>query len=418
MCRKDDAMLQSLAQLISYPSVATTNDSSYPFGKGVYDALQYSLDLCQSLGFRIKNCNDLLGYAEAGQGDRLIGVLVHLDVVPAGSGWDTDPFSAYIVKERIYGRGAMDDKGPAIAAIYAVKDLLEKGALKDKRIRIIFGCSEESGQWSDIEYYKQNEEIPECGFTPDAEFPLIYAEKGIANVMFSMEIKSSGIKEILAGEASNMVPAECRVVLADGEVIETEGKSAHGSTPEEGINAINLAMKDVKELTAECPFADFYLSLFSDHNGKSINCHLADTASGEITFNPGKVFVKKSKIILVVDIRYPVTFTCEEVMRRIAEASKRWGVQLELLTNEAPMYVEKDDPLCISLLSAYQEVTGDMSEPIAMGGGTYAKAMNHILAFGPVFPGRECTEHQANEYILIDDLYKARKIYALALSRL
>ncbi len=418
MDRKDD-MLETLAKLVAWPSVSCIDDSPYPFGENVYRTLCSALEVCESLGMETKKCGNYLGYAQAGQGKRLIGVLVHLDVVPAGEGWETDPFRAEIRGDRIYGRGVMDDKGPAAAVIYAVKDLMDQGMLKDKRVRIIFGCSEETGEWEDIDYYKQTEELPECGFTPDGDFPLIFAEKGIANVVFSMALSESGIEEAEGGDAINVVPGHCRLKASapDGNdvTVETEGRPAHASTPEEGTNAIGLAMERLKGV----PFAEFYMACFGNTwDGSLMNCALRDEVSGPITVNPGVIRVEDGNIRLYVDIRYPVTFTSSEVMDRIEKAVLPWNVEAKLVYDERPMFVEKESALCRTLLSAYREVTGDMTEPQAMGGGTYAKAMENILAFGPVFPGRECREHQNNEYILIEDLYRARQIYALALSRL
>ena len=174
---KEDNMLQDLKGLVSIESVSGQPEGELPFGEGPHLALEYCLDLCSKLGFRTGRCENYMGYAEIGEGDKLMGILVHLDVVPAGPGWTVEPFDATIKGDRIYGRGVIDDKGPAIAAIYAMKELADSGKPLGKRVRIIFGCSEETGEWKDMEYYKAHEELPDFGFTPDADFPLIYAEK-------------------------------------------------------------------------------------------------------------------------------------------------------------------------------------------------------------------------------------------------
>ena len=188
-------MIDALRKLIAIPSITdATAEEGKPFGKNVNDALVYMLNFCQDLGFRTKNCGNYLGFAEIGQGEELMGILCHLDVVPTGEGWQHDPFGGEVVDGRIYGRGAMDDKGPAMAAVYAMKDILDSGRKLNKRVRIIFGCQEETGDWVDMEYYKEHEEIPSFGFTPDADFPAIYGEKGILMVRLSMEASKSGFE--------------------------------------------------------------------------------------------------------------------------------------------------------------------------------------------------------------------------------
>lgn len=414
---KEDNMLFNLKELVSIKSISGPSEGDYPFGKGPFDALQYCLTLCREFGFKTKQCENYMGYAEIGQGDEIMGILVHLDVVPAGNGWSYNPFDVTITEGKVYGRGVSDDKGPAIAVIYAMRDILKSKKPLNKRIRLIFGCTEESGEWLDMEYYKRNEELPDFGFTPDADFPLIYAEKGILILQMRMKKEESDIKYVEAGEVPNMVASRCEVTVVDQDGNEISliknGKSAHGSMPWLGNNAIGLAMKEIRG-----KFADFYNENFGQTwDGSLLDCKVKDEQSGEITINPGMIRSDDKWVRLILDIRYPVTYTKEDIVNRISVKVSPYGVETDILGGENPIYMNKNSEFIQNLLTAYRDVTGDHTEPMTMGGGTYAKAMDHIVAFGPVFPGRECTEHQADEYIFIEDLYKAREIYRIAIER-
>lgn len=411
-------MIESLKQLVSIPSVTGAEpEEGAPYGSNVKAALDKALEICGGLGFRTKKVGNCLGYAEIGEGEELMGIMAHLDVVPAGSGWTHQPFGCEIIDGRIYGRGVVDDKGPAVAAMYAMKDILDSGKPLKRRIRIIFGCQEEEGDWDDIEYYKAHEEIPTFGFTPDADFPAVYGEKGILQVSVSMDAALSGFSEITGGEAANMVADYAKAVLTDGSVLEEHGKSAHGSMPEEGENAITELME--KAALADCPFARFYMDKIGRClDGSRFGVGLSDEASGSLTFNVGKIFMADGKVTMEIDIRYPVTFEPEDVLSPMRKAAEAWGLTVEQEMWLKPVYMDKNGPVITKLMEAYHEVTGDNTPASVMGGGTYARAMDNIVAFGPVFPGRECTEHKPDENILISDLEKAREIYRLAMEKL
>ncbi len=411
-------MIDALKKLIAIPSITgAAAEEGMPFGKDVHDALIYMLDFCKSLGFRTKNCGDYLGWAEIGQGEELMGILCHLDVVPTGDGWRHDPFGGEIVDGRIYGRGVMDDKGPAMAAVFAMKDILDSDRKLNKRIRIIFGCQEETGDWVDMEYYKDHEEIPSFGFTPDADFPAIYGEKGILMARLSTEAAGSGFAEISGGEAPNMVADWAKAVLADGTILAETGRAAHGSTPEEGENAITKLME--KAAGFDCPFARFYMEKIGwCLDGSHIGIGLSDEASGGLTFNVGRIGIEGGMLFLEADIRYPVTYSVEEVLDCMEKALSSHDVALNVITSMDPVYMDRDGEVITKLMEAYREVTGDKTQPQVMGGGTYARAMKNIVAFGPVFPGRACTEHKKDEWIYVEDLEKAREIYRQAIEKL
>lgn len=403
-------MIESLQELIAIPSVTGTPE--------VFEALEQALDCCRSLGFRVKNVDGKLGYGEIGEGEDLMGILCHLDVVPAGEGWSYEPFAGTVTENgRIYGRGAVDDKGPAMAAVYAMKDVLDSGKKLNKRVRVIFGIMEEGGEWEDMDYYKAHEEIPSFGFTPDADFPAIYGEKGILQADLIMNAGEAGFAEIAGGDAPNMVAAWARGKLPDGTSFDEKGISAHGSTPEEGENAITRLME--KAAARGCRFAQVYMEKIGwCLDGSKFGIGISDEASGGLTFNAGRIVMEEDKVRLSVDIRYPVTFAEEDVVELLRREAAETGLSVEVVSALKPVYMDQTGPVISKLMEAYRQVTGDDTPAQLMGGGTYARAMDNVVAFGPVFPGRELTEHKADEWIRVEDLEKAREIYRLAIEKL
>lgn len=409
-------MIDELKKLLSIQSIAAHGQDGFPYGPGPAKALDYVLGLCESMGFRTVNADGKYGYAEIGEGNEIIGILCHLDVVPAGEGWTYPPFKGTEADGRIYGRGAMDDKGPAVANIFAMKDLAESGIPLNKRIRIIFGQSEENGDWFDLDAYKEKEELPNCGYTPDGDFPAIYAEKGILLLSLSMGLNESGFSELAAGSVPNMVPEKCRAMLASGKVCETYGKSAHGSAPWEGENALTKMMEQTAE---EASLASIYMDLIGyDVYGEKLGCAFEDEASGKLSVNTGLVKIENERISLYLDIRYPVTMEKEKLIESIRRKAEPYGLEVKQAHHMQPVYMEKQGAVMDCLLSAYRKVTGDLSEPIVIGGGTYARAMENIIAFGPTISGHENREHKSDEYIMIEDLKLLRKVYRNALEEL
>lgn len=409
-------------------------EQNAPYGKNIKSALEYALELCHSLGFKTKNIGGYVGYAEVGEGQEMVGILGHLDVVPAGENWSYPPFKGTIVDDKLYGRGVLDDKGPMVACIYAVKALMSLEYKFNKRIRLIFGTDEEC-DWEDMPHYVESEELPTMGFTPDADFPATYGEKGILQFDIIVELGDQATDfTISGGECYNSVPDECQatIQLIDGTHLDMlkKGKAAHGSTPEMGENAIALLMEEINNLKSEgkiendsplARFVEFYMDKVGlDYYGETAGCKLHDEESGDLTFNVGMIHVEGNKVIISIDIRYPVTFDYAKILENLTEHLKipLLNVTIANPIELPPIYSDKEGALITNLMSVYKEITGDEREPMTMGGATYARTMENIVAFGPLFPGREDTVHQKDEYIFLEDLRSITEIYAKAIKKL
>ena len=426
-----DTAKKYLKDLLKIKSVETESLPGAPFGEGVKKCLDYALSILKQEGFTVKNGDGFYGYGEIGEGE-LFGILCHLDVVPEGKGWTYPPFGAVEADNKIYARGALDDKSPFIAVLLAIKTLVQNGYKPDKRIRIILGCDEESG-WKCMDKYRENEEMPVCGFSPDGDFPVINCEKGIVYHSISYP-KPDFLNYIKSGERANMVPdyAEARIILTEeikdklknideSVSIETDGKSAtitavgkaaHGSHPEEGENAL-LKLLKVLAIVSE-PFKEIY-NAFSDNNGNGVGLNMQDEESGKLTLNLGTAKSDEDNVIFELDVRHPISVKKE----KITEILKcNLGGHIEETFYHLPLYVDKNHPLVSELLSAYNKVMKTDAKPISIGGGTYARVLPLGVAFGPCFPNSKAGIHCADEYVDLDEFDDSVKIYYEALKKL
>lgn len=427
--------LNNLDRVVSIPSYYQEDSTKYPFGENIQKVLEEMIDICKELGFRTYiDSEGYYGYAEIGSGEKLVGVLGHLDVVPPGdlSKWENEPFKPVIKDGKYYGRGTQDDKGPTLAAIYALKTLLDCGFKLKYRVRFIFGTDEEN-LWRDMPKYVEKEEIPTVGFTPDSKFPLIYSEKGLLQCKLIAKNESGLVFK--GGDAFNSVPSniivpkneELMKVLLElnyefkdkDEVIEIVGKSVHAQVAETGINAINRYMHALTKLGKETKSGKFITeNLIGYDFAEPIFELVKDEHSGELKFNVGKIEFTEENEILMIDMRIPVTYDKEKIVETLSRKAKEYGFEYIQHDYLKSIYVPLDSELITTLMSAYQEITGDMeSQPVASGGATYARAMNNCVAFGCVLPGSPKTEHQPNEYIILDDIKKAMKIYMKAFEK-
>ena len=433
-----DEIVNSTVEILKFDSSMKGAEENCPFGKETADCLAYFLDLARSMGFETRNYDNYVGEVVFGEG-KPFAILAHLDVVPAGGGWDYPPFAGVINDDlskggvagrKIWGRGAMDDKTPAIVCLYALKALKDAGVKPRRTFKLIVGCNEEAG-WQCIDYYNAHAEMPEEGFTPDATFPVIYAEKGILHFKADFPINNAPMSALNAGERVNMVCAEARAILTrkagnklvgyenDVEgtrfsydnttnILRVDGKSAHGSTPEEGANALQALLRFLGSINEDCQKA--YDCLFDDVTGLKT---LQDE-TGALTMSPDLAEYKNGVLTITTDIRFPATMTKEDVLAKI----DAFGVNYEVVSYQAPLYNGPNGSLISTLTKVYEKVTGDKATPIAIGGGTYARALKCGCAFGPELLHEEATIHQANEYVTFDRIELMADVYYEALKTL
>ena len=276
--------------------------------------------------------------------------------------------------------------------------------------------------WGDMDWYRAHEELPVFGFTPDADFPALCGEKGILKYKLTLPLSQTGLLSIDGGDAGNMVPAWCSAVIPGNDgptAIHTKGVSAHASTPEKGENAISNMMELLTSRGISGPLVEFYnRHIGHDYTGGKMGCGFSDHESGHLTLNAGLIRTEGKNVILHLDIRSPVTIPAEEVETSLRTACASYGFSMERTEYMAPIYMDKNGKVIQAMMDIYRDVTGDNTQPKVIGGGTYARAMDGIVAFGPMQPGRECTEHEKDEYILLEDLFQAQEIYRLTIEKL
>jgi succinyl-diaminopimelate desuccinylase len=390
---------------------------------------------------------------------RTLGIPVHLDVVPVGDAWVHEPFGADIADGRIYGRGTSDDKGATAAVYMAMKALRDSGFIPAKTIRLIIGLDEETG-WTGMDNYLEAAGPPDFGFTPDGDFPVVNGEMGVLNFELAKKLEKTNdsgvsVRSIEGGNAPNMVPDRARAIITDdagkgydhikeklaayrtetgyrltgkgiGKSFEivAYGTSAHGSTPDKGLNAISIMMAffGSLELANESirEFIDFYNKRIGfDFHGAALGAGLEDAPSGKLILNIGQVQVDKDAAILTVNVRYPVTMTSDDFYDALMPTVHQYDLGVVKGFDKAPIWFEPDDPFVVTLMDVYKEQTGDeTAQPIVMGGATYARSIPRAVAYGPKFPDGPHVMHQADEYISISDLMQITHIYAEAIRRL
>ncbi|GMA52502.1 dipeptidase PepV [Alicyclobacillus contaminans] len=445
-----EEMVSTLQDLLRIPSVKGPAVPNGPFGHATAEALQYMLDLGSRHGLRVKNVDGYAGHIEYGEGDEYVGVLSHLDVVPEGTGWTYPPFGAEIHDGKVYARGAVDDKGPAMSTFWALVALKELGMKPRRKIRLIFGLDEES-DWECMKYYFEKEPAPLGGFTPDADFPMIYAEKGVCTLVIRVAADTDSLNPQVirfeGGHRDNMVPdyalavvdchsetaaseweqrirkdARARQIDVDVEQreshveIRVRGVSAHGSMPHLGRNAIvSLAQVLSGQPVSNASMWRFVAA--QDHEGKNLGIDDADDVTGALTSNLGCAALRNGQFELLFNIRFPVHLSADQVLERCRQyIPDKWFVDLRNTLD--PLYVPLESPVIRVLQNVYRTQVGFDSEPLAIGGATYARTIPNAVAFGPQFPGDPDCAHQADESWSLERYLQCIQIYAHAMFEL
>lgn len=470
---KKDEIINTICELIKYKSISLEDSiiPDAPFGIECKKALDYTLELGKKLGFKTKNIDGYCGYIEFGSGEEIVGIIGHLDVVPAleNDGWTTPPFEASVRDNKIFGRGSIDDKGPVIASLYAMKAVMDLSPNINKRIRLILGLNEEKS-WKCINRYKQTEEYPSIGFSPDANFPAIYAEKGILSISLTnpFKIKDIDILEIDCGSnALNVVPKYCSITLKfknlnmkeslknicdplldsnisieniDSSTVKiiSLGKASHAAHPENGNNAIKNLVKfliDNFEIPEEPEYNYleklYHLGVFDIESPEFLSRNdilyatefeensIIQDESGILTSNVAVLEYENNKITIKINLRVPVNTSLDSVTLKYRQLINMYeNIEVSVLSSQASLYVNKDSYLVKTLVDIFNKKSNKSEEPIAIGGGTYARAFDNMISYGVTMPGEKDMCHQVDEFIDIDDLILSSKIYAEAIYEL
>ena len=412
-------------------------------------ALAFLLRRAQDFGLDYEMVTDQSVHIQLGEGGKLCGVLSHVDVVPAGNNWSVIPFKLTERDGRLYGRGIADDKGAALINLYCLRALKEHGVEGKNTLRAIFGSSEETGM-RDMAGYFEKMPLPDMAFTPDSDYGICFAEKGILQLRVSSPFNEAKVlSQFHAGKAVNAVPDLAYVMLdssgydeqllmrladagkgnfefnytIDGLMIISRGKASHACEPQNGKNAASLLIDlvtnayDVHDIGQLCSFIDYALNC--ETNGRSLGLKMSDSVSGALTVNLGIVHIEGDTAEAYFDIRYPVTVNGDFVLRQFKAVAEYSGLKVDVVHHDRPLYVEKDSPLIRELSAAYEAVTGEQPTLYATGGGTYARKLGGKgVAFGPHFAGDPINMHNADESIDKENFFKHAQICLEALYRL
>lgn len=446
--KRKNEIIKDLTGLIKINSELTTYDPNRkgaPFGEGIKESLDFMLNLGEKDGFDVVNLDGYAGHISYGDQKEYVGTIGHLDVVPAGNDWTYPPYGAEIHDNKMYGRGTEDDKGPTIAIYYALKILKELNVPLSKRIKLILGTDEETAWRGVRHYFSVYPEIPVSGFIPDADFPLIYAEKGISRIFVEGKLDSKDIISLQGGFRDNMVPDYAEAYLnktqdfktlfeafltknnyqgkveelSDKIHVKVFGKSAHGSTPEFGENAIDRLFEFFVSEKIDHPVVRLANErLIHDIHGKKLGVYYKDEEMGNLTINLGAMSTNDGNYRFNLNLRYPNGVDFKNCVKTLENSVKPFGASIKVDNHQELLYVDPKSELVQKLLNVYRKHTNDMTEPITIGGGTFARALPNSVAFGPHFLDKPTYIHQKNEFIDLDDFFTAIMIYTEALYEL
>ncbi|MGL5887652.1 MAG: dipeptidase PepV, partial [Leuconostoc suionicum] len=457
--KRKAAYVEDLKALLAVESVRDDSQATpdAPLGPGPTAALVKMLAIAERDGFTTKNIDNIVGYIEIGpkDADEYVAILSHVDVMPAGEGWDTEPFEPVVTEDKIIARGASDDKGPGMSAYYAFKILSDLKVPLKRRVRLIFGTDEEN-DWTGMTRYFEVEPEPVFGFSPDAEYPIINGEKGNVQVIIKGEATNGGTVKLVdfeSGLRTNMVPGIARATVksshaekivtefqeflvenpkvsgsteTDGEIIKfvLNGKQVHGAMPETGENAGTYLANFLQDFdfggTAKSFLTYLGTPAHDDTVGEKFGVKYTDDVMGPLSMNVGiQKFIDGGEAFINFNFRYPKGITPDEIVDGLSSKLNGWDVTPTIGGHsQAPHYVAPSDPIVETLLRVYHDQTGLPAHDQVIGGGTYGRLMKRGVAYGALFPDSPDTMHQVNEFALLDDLYRSISIYAQAIAEI
>ena len=452
---KKKNILHDLDELIAIDSSEDLEHKSekYPVGPGAAKALEKFLHFAQRDGFDTENFDNYAGRINFGKGKERLGIIGHVDVVPGGDGWNTDPFKMVIKDDKIYGRGSADDKGPSLAAYYAMLILKENGFKPNKKIDFVLGTNEETN-WVGIDHYLEHEPAPDIAFSPDAEFPIINGEQGIVTLKldFKEDLAEGDVKLFAfnSGTASNVIPHTAHALIESDNLAdiktkyadflknnELEGKfemasgqaeltlighGAHASAPETGKNAATYLATFLDTLNFDGQAKNFIHFLANveheDFKGKKLGIFHHDDLMGDLVSSPSVFKFDDQDAYILNNIRFPQGTDAEKMVNQVNEKFDDILIASIDGREEEPHYVPGDDPIVKTLLSVYEKQTGKKGHETVIGGGTYGRLFKHGVAFGAQPEDAPLVMHQPNEYMKVNDLIDSIAIYAEAIYEL
>ncbi len=437
-------IVRDIARLVRIPSVEGPAGPDAPFGIESKRALDCGLQIAEELGLATVNCENRIGYASVGEdhGQGYLATITHLDVVPAGDGWSSDPFTLREREGFLLGRGVMDDKGPSVLCLYALKYLQDSGLPLRYPVRALLGSNEETGM-GDLEYYNANYPAPLFCFSPDADFPLIHGEKGIYHARLISRHTPVNVLEMTGGVVANAVPAKASALVraamlqssdtVSAEQLEpglwklsAEGISGHASMPEGTVNAIGRIVDYLLENSIpaeeELPYFRFLQKLHATTDGSGLGLQSSDESFTPLTAVGGKISTEGGVFTQTIDCRYGITTSGDAITARLREAAGS-AAEIQVDGDHAPFYLTLDNPAIQACMESYNLITGENARPFTIGGGTYARHFPNAAAFGPEHPERPAPDfagpiHGIDEAARLSDLMEALKIYIVALLRL
>ncbi len=431
-----ESQLKSLSGLISFPSVSQGEpEPGMPLGRHIHGALEYALDLARSMGFSARSLDGYCGIIDYGEGEEMLMIMAHLDVVPAGNGWTSDPFTLAQREGRLYGRGVIDDKGPAISALYALYAIKEAGIPLKRKVRIFLGCDEERG-WGCINRYKQTEPEPTLAFTPDGQYPVINAEKNIGQTIYTKKLNGSEVR-ISCGTAPNVIPGEAVAQLpftpepvkgkhemllsgVEGE-LRAVGRAGHASTPENAQNALLALLDALKEqpLNAEdlATASSLAALLGFDQHGEAFGLDVSDD-SGRLTLSADMLEWSENEVSITLDCRFPFSVTPERLLAAQDEKFSQVGFTRTYQKISKGHFIDPNCELVKTLLTIYKDATGKKAEALSIGGGTYARSFENAVAFGAEPEGEPAEAHMPDESCSVESVRFDTRVMAEAIKRL
>ncbi|WP_334352426.1 M20 family metallopeptidase [Companilactobacillus sp. HBUAS56257] len=432
-----DEAIAGLKKIVGVASFNEPAEDKAPFGKGPKKALEEVLKVVEKLGFKTYlDPEGYYAYADIGSGDETFGIVGHMDEVPAGNldAWDTDPYELTQKDGKLYGRGTQDDKGPTMAAIYAVKAILDKGYKFNKKIRFIFGSDEEI-LWRCLEQYNKKEDPIDLGISPDAQFPVIYAEKGLQQSYLvgpgsnELHLNLENAFNAVPGKAVYDGPKQDEVFAAlqkhnfeadkKENSIEVHGRSVHAMNAPQGVNAVVRLAIALSDVYPDIKVLQFFKKFGEDANATNLLGDISDEASGKLTFNISSLKITDQESRVQIDMRIPVTVDHDELVEKVSQAVKPFEMKYEHFDYLEPLYVPTDSELVQTLMATYKDLTGDKdAKPLISGGATFARTMHNCVAFGGMLPTTPDFMHQANENWSVADMKKTMEIFAEAIYRL